>query len=112
MVVPPPPPGTVLHEGPEHSTYNENRKRTFQCLLDAGARINNVRVHPKFDWTPLSVALRIKFGWDILLERGVILDEASLDQVEEMIIYAGELVAEKFLLQVSDKNLDEHIRSK
>jgi hypothetical protein len=101
----------VTYEGPERKIYDQNRQRTIEYLLDAGARISNIRVHPGFDWTPLSLSLKIRFCWNILLERGVILDEVSLEEVED-IIRLGWVLAEKVLLAVSETNLDEHIRSK
>jgi hypothetical protein len=104
-------PYNVTYEGPERKIYDQNRKQTIEYLLDAGARISNIRVHPEFDWTPLSLSLKIRFCWNILLERGVILDDVSLEEVED-IIRLGWVLAEKVLLAVSETNLDEHIRSK
>jgi hypothetical protein len=101
----------VSYEGPEKRVYDQNRQRTIEYLLDAGARINNIRVHPGFGWTPLSLSLKIRFCWRILLERGVILDEVSLEEVEDKIKFEPNL-AKGFLLAVSEANLDEHIRSK
>jgi hypothetical protein len=79
--------------------------------LNAGARIDNIRVHPNLVMTPLALALKIKFGWDYLLDRGAILDEECLEEVENM-IERGNEVALSFVLKVSDKNIDEQIRSK
>jgi hypothetical protein len=108
-----PPHQTVTYEDSEKEIYDRNRQLTFECLLDAGARIDNIRVHPRFDWTPLSLTLKIKFGWDILLENGVLLDEVSLEVVEDIIKGLPDVgLAEDFLLEVSDQNLNEQIRSK
>ena len=79
--------------------------------MNAGARIDNIRVHPDLDWTPLALALGIGFGWGALLDRGAILDEICLEQVENM-IERGDEAALSFVLEVSDKNIDEQIRSK
>jgi hypothetical protein len=79
--------------------------------LNAGARIDNIRVHPDLVMTPLALALNIEFGWDYLLDRGSILDEVCLEEVENM-IERGNEAALSFLLEVSDKNIDEQIRSK
>jgi len=103
----------VAFEDSEQGIHDQNKYLTFDCLLDAGARIDNIRVHPKFDWTPLSLALKLRFGWLILLERGVLLDDVSLEVVEDMIDGRTDAdIAEEFLLEVSEKNLDELIRSK
>jgi hypothetical protein len=91
--------------------YNQNRQRTVECLLNFGARIDNIRVHPSLDWTPLALALNIDFGWGVLLDRGAILDEICLEEVGSEIDRGG-TVALKFLLEVSDKNVDDNIRSK
>jgi hypothetical protein len=100
-----------LRIGHEEVIYNQNRQRTVECLLNAGARIDNIRVHPNLVMTPLALTLNIKFGWDYLLDRGAILDEVCLEEVENM-IERGNEVALSFVLKVSDKNIDEQIRSK
>ncbi|PMD27144.1 hypothetical protein NA56DRAFT_697312 [Hyaloscypha hepaticicola] len=91
--------------------YDGNRRATIECLLDAGVKTKNIRIHPQFQWTPLSLSIRTRFGWDVLLQSGVILDDASLEEVEALINRSNSF-AESFLLKVSDKNLDEHIHSK
>ena len=101
----------VSYSGDEKKNYHRNRQATIECLLNAGAKTNKIRVHPQFQWTPLSVSIRTRFCWDILLERGAILDEASLEEVEDL-IKRSHPFAESFLLEVSEKNLDEHINSK
>jgi hypothetical protein len=100
----------VSHSGDEKKTYNRNRKATIECLLDAGAKTNNIRVHPQVPLTPLSLSMRTWFCWDVLLERGAILDEVSLVEFDR--IPRSHPNAESFLLKVSEKNLDEHIKSK
>jgi len=100
-----------LRIGHEEVIYDQNRQRTVECLLNAGARIDNRRVHPNLVMTPLALALNIEFGWDYLLDRGAILDEVCLEEVENM-IERGNEVALSFVLKVSDKNIDEQIRSK
>ena len=101
----------VSYSGDEKKTYDRNRQVTIECLLDAGAKTNNIRVHPRFPWTPLSLSVRTGFCWDVILERGAILDEASLEEVEALIKY-DDASAEAFLLEVSEKNLDEYIKPK
>jgi len=104
---------SATYEASEKMIYDENRRWTVKYLLDAGAKIDNVRVHPGFDWTPLSLGLKLRFCWNIFLERGSILDELVLEDVEHMIkSEVRPVLAEDFLLAVSDTNLDEHIRLK
>ncbi len=90
--------------------YDGNRQATIECLLDAGAKINNIRLHPRFHWTPLSLSVRIGLCWDVLLEKGAILDELSLEEVE-VLIRKDNRCAESVLLKVSEENLNEHIKS-
>jgi hypothetical protein len=71
---PPPPPRTVHYEGDESVIHNQNKQRTLECLLHAGARIDGIRAHPNSYTSPMCVALEVGFGWDTLLERGAILD--------------------------------------
>lgn len=101
----------VSYSSDEKKNYDWNRQATIECLLDIGAKTNNIRVHPQFQWTPLSVSIRTRFCWDVLLERGAILDEVSLEEVQDL-IKRSHSFAESFLLKVSEKNLDEHINSK
>lgn len=97
--------------GSDWKIVDQNRRRTVECLLNAGARIDNIRVHPHLDWTPLTLTLNIDFCWDLLLERGAILDEFSLEEAEKMQNEKLD-VGEKFLLKISENNIDEHIRPK
>ncbi len=87
----------------------EIREWILECLLDAGAKMDNVKVHPGLDMTPLSLALRMDFGWTTLLSRGAILDEDCFEVVEEL---GRRKFAREFLVEVSEKNLDEKVRSK
>jgi hypothetical protein len=108
------PPITNASDDTVKKLHEENKQRTLVCLLDAGAKMDNVRTHPWSDWTPLSVALKASFGWELLLQGGVILDEVSLEHIQDRIRGHTESVelAENFLLAVSDQNLNEDIRSK
>lgn len=101
---------SVTYWGNKKTDHNGNRQATIECLLDAGAKINNIRLHPRFHWTPLSLSMRIGFCWNVLLERGAILDEVSLEEVEDL-IEEDKCWAESILLKVSEENLDEHIKS-
>jgi hypothetical protein len=103
--------GPTLPVVPDNELSDRNKQRTFEYLLHAGAKVDNIRVHPRFEGTPLAMALRLNFGWDLLLERGAILDQVCLEDIEKLI--SGNMdLAESFLLLVSDKNLDDDIRSK
>lgn len=90
--------------------YKEAKSWTFECLLDAGAKMD-IRIHPKVDRTLLASSLKADFGWQMLLSRGVILDDSTLEVAEEL-SRRGEGLGEQFLLEVSDQNLDENIRLK
>jgi hypothetical protein len=103
--------GPMLPAIPENELYDRNKQRTFECLLHAGARVDTIRVHPRFEGTPLSMALRLNFGWDLLLEKGAILDQVCLEEIQNL-IKGNMALAESFLLLVSGKNLDDDIRSK
>ncbi|KAH8592058.1 ankyrin repeat-containing domain protein [Bisporella sp. PMI_857] len=92
-----------------HDQAEADRRRTLECLLDAGAAMDLVKVHPDHDLTPLALALRLDFGWDILLKRGAKLDETCLG-VAESRIHSGSKLAERFLLTVTDQNLSDNIR--
>jgi hypothetical protein len=100
----------VSYSGDDKKNYDGNRQATIECLLDAGAKTNNIRVHPQFQWTPLSLSIRTRFCWDVLLERGAILDEAWLEEVEDLISEDNRW-AESILLKVSEENFNEQIKS-
>jgi hypothetical protein len=102
--------GFMLPAVTENELHERNKQRTFEYLLHAGARVDNIRVHPHFEGTPFSMALRINFGWDLLLERGATLDQVCLEEIEKL-IRRNTALAESFLLLVSDKNLNDDIKS-
>lgn len=82
--------------------------KALKHLLDADIAINNVRVHPRCDWTPLTLALRLNLGWIDLLERGALVDETCLDALKALLkteneIYGG--IAKSFISKVGDLNL-------
>lgn len=93
-------------------SQNRSRQRTVEFLLIAGAAIDNVRVHPDKDWSPLALALEFNFGWLTLLEKGAVLDETCLIMVEERMNDDPPTLAQNFLLSVLDHNLTDKIRSK
>jgi hypothetical protein len=101
----------VSYSDDEKKTNDRNRQATIECLLDSGAKTNNIRVHPQFPWTPLSLSVRSGVCWDVILERGAILDEVTLEEVEDQ-IGEDDSWADSFLLKVSDLNLDECIKPK
>jgi len=91
---------------PNRESDKDGRKRTLKYLIDAGAQVNNTKLHPDHDWSLLSLALSIDFCWDILLERGALVDDMCLKEVKY------QAAAEKFILGVGDKNLSDDIRPK
>lgn len=119
---PPAPAGPPGPDSVEKKLYASHRQKTFEYLLGAGAKINLVTMHPSFDWTPLSFALMINFGWEHFLDKGAVIDEVCLELVGDLIknphmrsrqlAMLGTVLAERFLLAVSDDNLSEEIRSK
>lgn len=91
---------------PNRESDKDGRKRTLKYLIDAGAQVNNTKLHPDHDWSPLSLGLTIDFCWDILLERGALVDDMCLEEVKYRAL------AEKFILGVGDKNLSDDMRPK
>lgn len=104
--LPPPPP--PLLGAKVYNASSEDRQQTIKYLLDAGAAIDNIKVHPDHDWSPLAAALELDSGWETLLERGAVLDGPTLDIAEDLIKNEVEQVAD-FLFAVTDDNLSDEI---
>lgn len=96
----------------EPDDEEDNRRRVFFYLLEAGAKIDHVKVHPAHDWSPLCLALRLNFGWETLLEKGAFLDETCFEVVEDFIQSNRSDLASRFLLTVKEENLGDDIRSR
>lgn len=91
-----------------HGTSTYAKERTFNSLLDAGASMSCAQSHPDLDLTLLAVALRMDFGWEILCERGAMVDETCLDSVELLLDdedYLPNEKAAKFMLKIGEENM-------
>lgn len=94
---------------PKRKSDKDGRKRTLEYLIEAGAQVNNTKLHPNHDWTALSLAFSFDFCWDILLERGVLVDDMCLEKVKYQ---PRSDRVEKFILGVGDKNLSDDMKPK
>lgn len=65
----------------------QNRQRAVESLLNSGARVDNIMVHPYSDWISLALALNIKLSWEVFVDRVAVLDELFLKFIENMIGY-------------------------
>jgi hypothetical protein len=92
-------------EGP-----NSTRNLTIECLLRAGASVNDVQVSP---WlksvSPLEIAIAIDHGWEALLAGGAKLGGGALGLTEALVspqpAYAG-----RIFQAIEEQNLTEETR--
>ncbi|TEY71202.1 hypothetical protein BOTCAL_0099g00290 [Botryotinia calthae] len=95
----------------DQSQVNDSRYKVLECLLKSDLIINNVRIDPRRNWSPLAMAVNANFGWDLLLEEGAIIDDTCMSELER-IGYEETKLVPRFVKKVTDSNISIDVKSR
>ncbi|TGO60422.1 hypothetical protein BELL_1203g00030 [Botrytis elliptica] len=95
----------------DHPGVNNNTCKVLKCLLKSGLVINNVRIDPWRDWSPLAMAVNADIGWDILLKEGAIIDNTCMTELEKIGHEETKLVR-RFVENVTEINISADVKSR
>ncbi|KAF7947340.1 uncharacterized protein EAE97_004589 [Botrytis byssoidea] len=93
----------------DHPRVNDNKYKVLECLLKSGLVVNNVRIDPRWDWSPLAMAVHVDCGWDLLLKEGVIIDDTCMERLENICHEEGNLVR-RFIDAATENNISIDIK--